>query len=153
MKNSKKIGDLDMFCKNCGQDLTPEALFCPKCGYNKGTGSRFCANCGNELAPGAHVCGKCGYSEMQQQQQACAASTQKSRLAAGLLGILLGCWGVHNFYLGNTGKAVAQLLLGTLGALACGVGILASSIWGLIEGIMILCESINTDGKGLPLKE
>lgn len=142
-----------MFCKNCGQDLSAEALFCPHCGYNKGTGSRFCANCGNELAPGARVCGKCGYSDMAQQQQTYVASVQKSRLVAGLLGILLGCWGVHNFYLGNTGKGVAQLLLGTVGALPCGIGLLASSVWGLIEGIMILCETINTDGKGQPLKE
>ena len=44
-------------------------------------------------------------------------------------------------------------MLGTVGILACGLGILASSIWGLIEGIMILCETINKDGKGLPLKE
>ena len=145
------IGEWDMFCKNCGQDLSSEALFCPKCGYNKGSGSRFCANCGNELAPGAEACGKCGYRELPQQP--CAEGERKSRLVAGLLGILLGCWGVHNFYLGNTGKGVAQLLLGTVGILACGMGILASSIWGLIEGIMILCGSINKDGKGLPLKE
>ena len=144
-----------MFCKNCGQDLSADALFCPKCGYNKGTGNRFCANCGNELAPGAHFCGKCGYGNaaQQQQQEVFASAGQKSRLVAGLLGILLGCWGVHNFYLGNTGKGVAQLLLGTVGGLACGIGLLASSIWGLIEGIMILCETINTDGKGVPLKE
>ena len=36
---------------------------------------------------------------------------QKSKIAAGLLGIFLGSFGVHNFYLGYTGKAVAQLLL------------------------------------------
>ena len=41
--------------------------------------------------------------------------SQKSKLAAGLLGIFLGCFGVHNFYLGNTGKAVAQLLLTVIG--------------------------------------
>ncbi len=147
-----------MFCKNCGLELNAEAAFCPKCGYNKGSGRGFCANCGNELAPGAQICGKCGYGDFQQAAQnagtyAAPVSERKSRLAAGLLGILIGCWGVHNFYLGNTGKGVAQLLLGTVGCLACGLGLLASSIWGLIEGIMILCESINTDGKGQPLKD
>ena len=39
----------------------------------------------------------------------------QSKLAAGLLGIFLGGLGVHNFYLGNTGKAVAQLLLTLVG--------------------------------------
>lgn len=74
----------------------------------------------------------------------------KSKLAAGLLGILIGAFGVHNFYLGYTGKAVAQLLL-TL--LTCGFGAIISSIWGLIEGILILTGSINQDGQGRPLGE
>lgn len=33
----------------------------------------------------------------------------KIKIAAGLLGIFLGTLGVHNFYLGYTGKATAQL--------------------------------------------
>ena len=72
----------------------------------------------------------------------------KSKIAAGLLGIFLGGFGVHNFYLGYTGKAVAQLLI-TL--LTCGFGAFISSIWGLIEGILILTGSINVDGAGIPL--
>ena len=75
---------------------------------------------------------------------------QKSKLAAGLLGILIGSFGVHNFYLGYTGKAVAQLLI-TL--LTCGAGAVISGIWALIEGIMILTGSINVDGKNVPLAD
>ncbi|MDD6236252.1 MAG: NINE protein [Clostridiales bacterium] len=75
---------------------------------------------------------------------------QKSKLAAGLLGILIGSFGVHNFYLGYTGKAVAQLLI-TL--LTCGFGAVISGIWALIEGIMILTGSINVDGKNVPLAD
>lgn len=72
----------------------------------------------------------------------------KSRVAAGVLGILLGSLGVHNFYLGYTGKAVAQLLITVL---TCGIGAAATGIWGLVEGIMILTGSIAIDGKGYPL--
>lgn len=72
----------------------------------------------------------------------------KSRVAAGVLGILLGTLGVHNFYLGYTGKAVAQLLISVL---TCGIGTPISGIWGLVEGIMILTGSIAVDGKGYPL--
>ncbi len=75
---------------------------------------------------------------------------QKSKIAAGLLGIFLGVFGVHNFYLGYTGKAVAQLLITVL---SCFTLCFVSEIWGLIEGIMILCGSINTDAKGIPLKD
>ncbi len=76
--------------------------------------------------------------------------TYKSKVGAGLLGIFLGCFGAHNFYLGYTSKAVVQLLL-TL--LSCGTLAIISEIWGLVEGIMILTGSINQDGKGLPLKD
>ncbi len=74
----------------------------------------------------------------------------KSKMAAGLLGIFLGAFGVHNFYLGYTGKAVAQLLITVL---TCFIGAIVSEIWGLIEGIMILSGSITVDGHGVPLAE
>ena len=62
------------------------------------------------------------------------------KLAAGLLGIFLGGLGVHNFYLGNTGKAVAQLLLTLVGWILLGLGPIAAAIWGFVEGIIILCS-------------
>lgn len=74
----------------------------------------------------------------------------KSKMAAGLLGIFLGAFGVHNFYLGYTTKAVIQLCL-TL--LSCGILSFASGIWGFIEGIMLLTGSINVDGNGMPLQQ
>ncbi len=82
-----------------------------------------------------------GYSGSQNNMQ-------KSKIAAGMLGIFLGSLGVHNFYLGYTGKAVAQLLI-TL--ISCGTLAVVSAIWGLIEGVMILTGSINTDADGNPL--
>ena len=71
-------------------------------------------------------------------------------MAAGLLAIFLGAFGVHNFYLGYTGKAVAQLLI-TL--LTCGIGAIVSSTWAFIEGIMILTGNINTDADGRRLSD
>ncbi len=63
------------------------------------------------------------------QPVAPAGYAQKSKLAAGLLGIFLGCFGVHNFYLGNTGKAVAQLLLTVIGWILI-IGPAVAGIWG-----------------------
>lgn len=74
----------------------------------------------------------------------------KSKVAAGVLGILFGALGIHNFYLGYTGKAVAQLLITVL---TCGWGSIFSGIWGLIEGILILTGSIAVDGNGVPMKD
>ena len=75
---------------------------------------------------------------------------QKSKIAAGILGILIGALGIHNFYLGYTGKGIAQLLITVLS-----FGILAfiPAIWGLIEGILILTGSINVDASGIPLAD
>ena len=55
----------------------------------------------------------------------------KSKVAAGLLGIFLGVLGVGQFYRGNTGLGVAQLVVSIVTA---GIG----AIWGFIEGIMVL---------------
>ena len=63
-----------------------------------------------------------------------------SKIAAGLLGIFLGVWGVHNFYLGKNGKAVVQLLLGTVGILIL-VGPIISGFWGFIEGVLIIAST------------
>lgn len=68
----------------------------------------------------------------------------RSKTAAGILGVLLGVFGVHNFYLGNTNKAIGQLLLGTVGCIVV-VGPIISQIWGLIDGIQILSGTIILD--------
>ena len=75
---------------------------------------------------------------------------QKSKVAAGLFGIFLGSFGVHNFYLGFTGKAVAQLLITIL---SCGILSPVSAIWGLIEGILLLAGETSKDAYGNDLKE
>jgi len=115
------------FCTNCGNALEGDKKFCPNCGNQVG------GNVKNENAQTNNVNG-----------------ASKSKIAAGLLGIFLGCFGVHNFYLGFTGKAVGQLLLTVL---SCGALSFVSGIWGLIEGIMILTGSIDTDANGCKLQD
>lgn len=56
----------------------------------------------------------------------------KSRVAYILLGLFLGCLGIHNFYAGYSGKGVAQLLI-TLLAGWLVLPVLAVSIWVIIE--------------------
>lgn len=102
--------------------------------------AKFCVNCGSELDVNADVCLKCG--KMVEKKNNVG---EKSKLAAGLLGIFLGGLGVHNFYLGYTGKAVAQLLITVL---SCFILSWVSIIWGLIEGILILVGNINKDASG-----
>lgn len=75
-----------------------------------------------------------GYAAQPGPYGAMVPST-KSKAVAGVLGILLGTLGIHNFYLGYTGKAITQLLITVL---SFGMLAFVSSIWGVVEGIMIL---------------
>jgi TM2 domain-containing membrane protein YozV len=70
----------------------------------------------------------------------------KSKMAAGLLGIFLGAYGIHNFYLGYTGKALTQLLVTVL---TCGIAGIGMWVWGLVEGILILTGGIDRDAQGI----
>ncbi len=152
-----------MYCKNCGNQLPEGSNVCPQCGVPVGVGKNFCPNCNNPTDELAVVCVKCGYP-LKENASAYVnngvnmapngmAVEPKSKIVGGLLGIFLGVFGVHNFYLGYRDKAIAQLLLGTVGTLLCGLGPIASGIWGFIEGIMILCGNIKTDANGMPLKD
>lgn len=132
--------------------MNENAVVCVKCGVMAGTGVSYCPHCGERTDHQAIICTKCGveFKRYLQYHNIGQIGQQKSKIAAGLLGIFLGCLGVHNFYLGYTAKAVAQLLI-TL--LSFGVFSFIPAIWGLVEGIMILTGSINVDGKGVQLKD
>ncbi len=136
-----------MYCKNCGNEMDDKAAICVKCGCATGTGTSYCPNCGQPTVAGAAACTNCGIGLTP-----AATGNAKSKLAAGLLGIFLGSLGIHNFYLGFKGKAIAQLLITVL---TCGAGSVVSGIWGLIEGILILAgnQKYRVDAKGIPLTD
>ena len=64
---------------------------------------------------------------------------QRSKIAAGILGILFGSLGVHNFYLGNTSKGIIQLMLTLVGWIVL-IGPFVAALWGFVEGLLILCS-------------
>ncbi len=133
-----------MNCPNCGSELANDAKFCSVCGnpvpvQNGGAGTENAAPNYQNPAPNYQ-------NPRPNYQYAAPNSAPKSRLLAGILGLLLGGIGVHNFYLGNTTRAVIQIVVSCV---TCGVG----SIWGFVEGILILCRQINTDANGIPLKD
>lgn len=137
-----------MYCRNCGKELNENADYCTHCGVATTKGNSYCGVCGSETNENADICVSCGTNLKKQQKEA------KSKVVAGLLGIFLGAFGIHRFYLGYTTIAVIQLVLSiVLGIFTCGVLTAAVSIWGLIEGILILCGSvITTDANGQPLQ-
>jgi TM2 domain-containing membrane protein YozV len=70
--------------------------------------------------------------------------SDKTKMAAGLLGIFLGGFGVGRFYTGHTGIAIAQILVTWF---TCGLG----GLWPLIDGIIILVNG-GTDAQGRVLR-
>lgn len=77
---------------------------------------------------------------------------QRSAIVAGILGILVGIFGIHNFYVGRTSTGIAQLLI-TL--LSFGILSFITGIWGLIEGILFLVSDDpkwRYDARGILLK-
>ena len=151
-------GSGSTYCANCGAESQPGAVFCSHCGcqfapeqaqqtyYQNPSQQSYQSQPSPDAAPNYQAPGQ-GYQPPVYQP---AGAPLKSKMAAGLLGIFLGCFGVHNFDLGYTTKAVIQLCL-TL--LSCGILSFVSAIWGFIEGVLLLTGSINVDGNGMPLQQ
>lgn len=118
--------------------------------------AKYCTNCGTELNDVQDICLKCGVRVNKVNSN--SNTEAKSKIAAGLLALFLGSYGVHNFYLGYTGKAVTQLLLTILGIPLSFIFIgfpmiIGVNIWAFVEAIMIFAGSINKDAKGNLLKD
>ena len=92
-----------------------------------------------------------GYAPGYQQPYGNPANADplaKSKMAAGLLGIFLGGFGIHRFYLGFTMIGILQIVVTVL---TCGIG----ALWGTVEGILYLVGSsgFTTDAQGRPLRD
>lgn len=70
---------------------------------------------------------------------------EKNKLAAGLLAIFLGGWGIHKFYLGFTTSGLIYLLTNTIGLAVTWILLFIPNIvlgvMALIEGIIYLTKS------------
>ena len=78
------------------------------------------------------------FDNNNQQQPQYQPASDKSKVAAGLLGIFIGSLGIHKFYLGYSKEGVIMLLVSLL-PLGFGAGIMG--IIGLIEGIIYLTKT------------
>ncbi|MDR1958512.1 MAG: TM2 domain-containing protein [Planctomycetaceae bacterium] len=71
----------------------------------------YCANCGNEVHEKAVVCVKCGCEPFGTAKSTSARRQGgKSKVAAGLLALILGRFGAHKFYHGSWGWGLVYLV-------------------------------------------
>jgi len=158
----------NLFCTNCGAAVSAQAVACMSCGAKPIGHRRYCRYCGTALNPEQVVCVRCGSAistagVSRSVGGGANAGAPKNRIVAGLLGILLGGFGVHKFYLGSWGWGLVYVLTTILGNsltwfilfplafITFGIGLIlfipaaaifaALPVVALIEGIMYLVMS------------
>lgn len=87
----------------------------------------YCHACGAQIDARAEICPRCGV-----RQRAVITRARKDKLAAALLAIFLGGFGVHKFYLGKTAQGIIYLIF---------FWTAIPAIIGFIEGILYLVKS------------
>lgn len=103
---------------------TEAGLSTPNLG--RSSDEKFCQSCGETINKRAVICPKCGVPQQT------TVDAPKSKVAAGVLGILLGSLGVHKFYLGQIGLGILYVVFSWTGI---------PGLIGLIEGIIYLVSS------------
>ena len=83
-----------MYCTNWGVRLEDNAVFCTNCGHKVGQHTQQKKNILDDLNE--------GYQTLM--------ARPKSKLIAGILAIVLGSVGIHDFYLGYTKKGITHIL-------------------------------------------
>lgn len=157
-----------MFCKNCGKEISNDAVICPECGVaienqTKSEDTIFCSNCGQKINKKALICPHCGVGTENYRADQNKAVSQpqinvinnntntnaninagmgyihKKKWVAFFLCLFLGGLGAHRFYVGKAGTGIIYLFSGAL----FGIG------W-LIDLILILVGGFH-DRAGQPL--
>lgn len=123
-------------------------IACPHCGCEFRPAAKTRLNNPTETGPSP-----AGHPPVYPSIPVPVGTEQRSRIAAGLLGIFFGCLGLHRFYLGSHAVGLIQLCL-TLGGLLIGPPLFCCTpivaIWGFTEGVLCLVGWM-TDGDGNPL--
>ncbi len=74
------------------------------------------------------------YDRPRKRKRSRRQNIESKKVAAGVLALLLGGWGIHKFYLGYTAAGIIQIVLTFI---TCGLG----GIIPLVEGIIYLTKS------------
>lgn len=92
-----------MYCRNCGKQIDDKAVVCIGCGIPPRAEKKFCYNCGEATNGNQAVCTNCGVALAK-------VTGQISKSTITLLGIFLGGFGAHKFYMGSWGWGIVYLL-------------------------------------------
>ena len=82
-----------MYCRNCGKEISNEAVVCIHCGVPAGKGNTYCSNCGAEVHAEAVVCVNCGCALKKQAPK----DIQPRNLVTAIILSLVTC-GIYAIY-------------------------------------------------------
>ena len=109
-------------CEHCNCNLTnirpsqaPQPMSKPNQNNSIILEPIFCSSCGNKVAKDAPFCPSCGQPLKSKEYGEYIGNASngipiKSRIAAGLLALFIGGFGIHKFYCGQIGLGVIYLL-------------------------------------------
>lgn len=120
-QNETAIKDA-VFCTSCGNKIASDASFCPACGS---------PNKANPQAQSQPANQQVAQPQMHQSDGRVDGKIIKSRVAAGILGIFLGAFGIHKFYCGSIGLGIVYMLF---------FWTFIPGVIGFIEGIIYLTQ-------------
>ncbi len=133
-----------MYCSNCANPIDNTMTTCPRCGQATTNVPAGGAPVPGQPTGGPGYPGQPPYAQPPFQGYVQTVPGAKQRIVYILLGLFLGYLGIHNFYAGYAGRAIAQLLI-TLLIGWLGVPLLAVWIWVIIE----IC-TVTHDANGVP---
>ena len=132
-------------CRSCGTDLGPFGRrVCPYCSKAIPTQAKISSCSGNNVR--ARATGTPCISSASASQIIGRAG--KSRGLFIILGVLLGLFGIHNFYAGYYGKGALQLLITITWGMIY-LGIIITGTWVLID---LLTVRHDADGNVMTVK-
>ena len=82
-----------MYCRNCGKEISNEAVICVHCGVPAGKGNAYCPSCGGEVHPEAVVCVNCGVPLKKQAPK----DIQPRNLVTAIILSIVTC-GIYGIY-------------------------------------------------------
>ena len=118
--------------------MSDNQAICVKCGVKAGEGNNYCANCGNTVAPNAAVCLSCGVAV---KKAGAGNLAGHDKIIMLVLCWFLGCFGVHNFVMGETKKGIFKIVT----TCCCGIGV----IFVIIDFIKICMNSYEVNPEKL----
>lgn len=116
-------------CKDCGQQISDAARFCPHCGAPV-VRDVYCPKCGTKVPENVKFCPNCG-EVMSQTASSGGPKMKKDKVTAGIFALLLGTLGVQYFYLGKVSAGVLSIVLSLF---TCGIW----PVLMFIQGILML---------------